>query len=122
MTPPRAAAPERPAAPATVRRRVPLWLPAVAGGVLVVALVVGGGAPQAAPPGIPDPGPVTGWGLPLLRLLTDLAAVAAVGPRARRGPAAAGADPRAARRAGPRRRGGRRSSLVVALGPPCRSR
>ena len=66
------------ARPAT-RRRVPLWLPAVAGGVLVVALVIGGGAPQAAPAGIPDPGPVTGWGLPLLRLLTDLAAVAAVG-------------------------------------------
>lgn len=66
------------AGPAT-RRRVPLWLPAVAGGVLVVALVIGGGAPQAAPAGIPDPGPVTGWGLPLLRLVTDLAAVAAVG-------------------------------------------
>ena len=66
-------------APGLRRTALPVWLPAVAGLVLVVALVVGGGAPQAALPGIPDPGPVTGWGLPLLRLLTDLAAVTAVG-------------------------------------------
>ncbi|HVN13899.1 MAG TPA: cytochrome c oxidase assembly protein, partial [Kineosporiaceae bacterium] len=58
----------------------PLWaLPAVAGAVLLLALSVGGGAPQPAPLGIPDPGPVTGWGLPALRLAADLAAVAAVG-------------------------------------------
>ena len=49
-------------APGLRRPSVPVWLPAVAGVVLVVALVVGGGAPQAAVPGIPDPGPVTGWG------------------------------------------------------------
>jgi cytochrome c oxidase assembly factor CtaG/putative copper export protein len=60
-------------------RRAPVWLPAVAAVTLVVALVGGGGAPQATLPGIPDPGPVTGWGLPLVRLATDLAAVCAVG-------------------------------------------
>ncbi len=66
------------AAPAA-RRGLPLWLPAVAGGVLLLALVAGGGAPRPALPGLPDPGPVTGWGLPFLRLLADLAAVATVG-------------------------------------------
>ena len=68
-----------PATPATASRRAPVWLPAVAAAVLVFALVVGGGAPQATLPGIPDPGPVTGWGLPLLRLGADLAGVCAVG-------------------------------------------
>lgn len=61
------------------RRAVPVWLPGVAVVVLVLALLVGGGAPQAPVPGIPDPGPVTGWGLPLLRLGSDLAAVVTVG-------------------------------------------
>ena len=51
---------------------MPVWLPAVAVVVLVVALLIGGGAPQAPVQGIPDPGPVTGWGLPLLRLATAL--------------------------------------------------
>jgi putative copper resistance protein D len=51
----------------------------VAAIALLVALLAGGGAPQAALPGLPDPGPVTGWGLPLLELVADLAAVAAVG-------------------------------------------
>src|SRR4051812_13231245 len=60
-------------------RRAPVWLPTVAAVTLVVALVAGGGAPQGTLPGIPDPGPVTGWGLPLLRLAADLAAVCAVG-------------------------------------------
>ncbi len=66
-------------APASGRAALPVWLPAVAGGVLLLALVAGGGAPQAALPGLPDPGPVTGWGLPVLRLVTDLAGVVAVG-------------------------------------------
>src|SRR3954471_8748891 len=71
---------EAPAAvPATAPRRAPVWLPAVAAAALVLALLIGGGAPQATLPGIPDPGPVTGWGLPLLRLAADLAAVCAVG-------------------------------------------
>src|SRR5690625_5631506 len=33
-------------------------------GALVLALSIGGGAPEPSPPGIPDPGPLTGWGLP----------------------------------------------------------
>jgi cytochrome c oxidase assembly factor CtaG/putative copper export protein len=71
---------EAPAAvPATATRRPPVWLPAVAAAALVLALLIGGGAPQATLPGIPDPGPVTGWGLPLLRLAADLAGVCAVG-------------------------------------------
>jgi copper resistance protein C len=32
-------------------------------GALVTALAAGGGAPLPAPAGLPDPGPVTGWGL-----------------------------------------------------------
>ena len=47
--------------------------------VLVVVLLAGGGAPQAVPAGLPDSGPVTGWGLPAVRLLTDLAGLATVG-------------------------------------------
>lgn len=46
---------------------------------LVVALLAGGGAPQPAPAGIPDAGPVTGWALPASRLLADAAAVLAAG-------------------------------------------
>jgi cytochrome c oxidase assembly factor CtaG/putative copper export protein len=64
---------------ATGSRRPPVWLPAVAAAALVLALLAGGGAPQGTLPGIPDPGPVTGWGLPLVRLAADLAAVCAVG-------------------------------------------
>jgi len=47
--------------------------------VLVVVLFVGGGAPQPVPAGLPDPGPLTGWGLPVARLLADLAAMATIG-------------------------------------------
>ncbi len=78
MTTQAAPAPTR-STPAGRRRGVPVWLPAVAGGALLVALVAGRGAPQAAAPGLPDPGPVTGWGLPLLELVADIAAVVAVG-------------------------------------------
>ncbi|SDS81804.1 putative copper resistance protein D [Actinopolymorpha singaporensis] len=48
-------------------------------GVLVIALVVGGGRPKPAAPGLPDPGMLTGWGLPIAKLAMDLAAVGAVG-------------------------------------------
>ncbi len=51
----------------------------VVGGVLALALTLGGGAPQEVPAGLPDPGPVTGWALPGVRLLSDLAAIATVG-------------------------------------------
>ncbi len=47
--------------------------------VLVVVLDAGGGAPQPSPAGLPDAGPVTGWGLPLVRLLVDLAGFLTVG-------------------------------------------
>lgn len=46
---------------------------------LVVVLLAGGGAPAPEPAGLPDPGPVTGWGLPLARLTADLAGLATVG-------------------------------------------
>jgi putative copper resistance protein D len=77
QAPPAATAADQ--APAPARRALPVWLPAVAGAAMLAALVAGGGAPQPALAGLPDPGPVTGWGLPLLRLVADLAAVAAVG-------------------------------------------
>ncbi|MGZ5410466.1 MAG: hypothetical protein ACXWDJ_10770, partial [Aeromicrobium sp.] len=47
--------------------------------VLVIALELGGGAPQSVPEGIPDPGLVTGWGLPAIKLVTDFAAVLTIG-------------------------------------------
>ena len=48
-------------------------------GVLVVALVIGGGRPRPAPVGLPDPGMLTGWGLPVATLAMNLAAVGTVG-------------------------------------------
>jgi putative copper export protein len=47
--------------------------------VLVLVLEAGGGAPVPSPPGLPDAGPLTGWGLPVLRLLVDLTGFACVG-------------------------------------------
>lgn len=47
--------------------------------VLVVVLLAGGGAPQASAGGLPDAGPVTGWGLPVVRLLVNLTGFATVG-------------------------------------------
>lgn len=52
---------------------------AAGGCVLLLALWVGGGAPEEAPPGLPDPGPLVGWTLPAARLLADLAAAVAAG-------------------------------------------
>ena len=46
---------------------------------LVIALGLGGGAPVASPPGIPDPGAFTGWGVPIAKLAADLAALATIG-------------------------------------------
>jgi putative copper resistance protein D len=48
-------------------------------GVLLVALGMGGGGPQPAAPGLPDPGALTGWGIPVAKLTMDLAAVGAIG-------------------------------------------
>ena len=63
-----------------------LPLTAVGAGLLALAvvataigLVAADGAYATALPGLPDPGPVVGWGAPLLRVLTDLAAVLTVG-------------------------------------------
>ena len=39
-----------------------------------VAMMLAGGAYEPATPGLPDPGPIIGWGLPISRVLTDLAA------------------------------------------------
>lgn len=47
--------------------------------IVVAALEFGGGAPHAVPAGIPDPGTITGWGLPITKLVTDFAAVATIG-------------------------------------------
>jgi putative copper resistance protein D len=63
-----------------------LPLATIAGALAVVALVaaafglvVAGGAYAPGLPGLPDPGPIVGWGNPMLRVLTDLAGVATVG-------------------------------------------
>jgi cytochrome c oxidase assembly factor CtaG/putative copper export protein len=63
----------------SVGRRWLLAAPPVALLVLAVCLVAAGGAPEPVAPGIPDAGPVAGWGLPVARLLFDLSAVAVIG-------------------------------------------
>ena len=65
-----------------LRRVLAPWLAGsilVAVVVLVVVLMAGGGAPELSPGGLPDAGSATGWGLPILRLLVDLAGFATVG-------------------------------------------
>lgn len=47
--------------------------------VLAVALTVTGGSYVPSAAGLPDPGPIVGWGLPIVRLLTDLAGAATIG-------------------------------------------
>lgn len=51
----------------------------VALAALIVSLDAGGGSPEPAPAGIPDPGVLTGWGLPVSKLVADLAAIGVVG-------------------------------------------
>lgn len=57
-----------------------LLIAAVAAAVaaLVVLMLTGGGAPEEPFPGLPDPGRLTGWVLPLVRLACDLLAVGVV--------------------------------------------
>jgi putative copper export protein len=53
---------------------------AVAGTVaMVLALVLGGGAPERDPSGLTEVGAGTAWALPVLRLLSDVTAVACIG-------------------------------------------
>ncbi|MDP2013301.1 MAG: cytochrome c oxidase assembly protein [Actinomycetota bacterium] len=47
--------------------------------VVAVGLVIAGGSYEVPALGLPDPGPVVVWGSPILRLLTDLAALATIG-------------------------------------------
>jgi cytochrome c oxidase assembly factor CtaG/putative copper export protein len=51
----------------------------VAVAACALALVLTGGVPQPVPPGLPDAGVVTGWGLRLVSVLSMLAAVGTVG-------------------------------------------
>jgi putative copper resistance protein D len=65
-------------------KRSPVALIAPALIVLAVAatavgLVIGGSAYEAPPVGIPDVGGLIGWGAPVLRTLTDIAAVVTIG-------------------------------------------
>lgn len=60
-----------------VRWATGAWLVVTA--VLVVVLLAGGGAPQVVPAGLPDAGPLTGWGLPVARLGVDLLGIATLG-------------------------------------------
>ena len=46
---------------------------------MAVGLVVAGGSYEPSTPGLPDPGPLVGWGLPILRMLTLLAGALTVG-------------------------------------------
>ncbi|HUP99644.1 MAG TPA: cytochrome c oxidase assembly protein [Aeromicrobium sp.] len=52
---------------------------AAAAVALVVALWLGGGAPQPTPLGLPDAGALVGWALPLVSLASRLAAIATIG-------------------------------------------
>jgi putative copper resistance protein D len=69
--------------PAPTRRAQQVRLLALAAAlaacVFVIAMIVGDATPKPSPPGIPEAGPVTDWGLPLSRLIADLAAIATVG-------------------------------------------
>ncbi|MFJ8775892.1 cytochrome c oxidase assembly protein [Streptomyces microflavus] len=61
--------------------RLPLLLTAAAAGSVIAAVVavrVGGGT-ESSVPGIEGPGAVTAWGLPVVRTLADVSAVATVG-------------------------------------------
>lgn len=70
---------ERTAPTSGTTSRRPLVAAAVAlvGPVLLIGAVALGSAADPAPAGLPDPGPLTRWGLPLVALASDAAAVLA---------------------------------------------
>jgi len=66
----------------TSSRRIGVWVVAMAVLAIAVtslAMVTAGGAYEAPTPGLPDPGPIVGWGLPISRVLTNLAAALTAG-------------------------------------------
>ena len=68
--------------PVRPRPRPLLLLVALGGMALLVAgvtLAVSGGGPEASEAGLPTAGLLTGWGLPAVRVLANLAAVGCVG-------------------------------------------
>ena len=52
---------------------------AVAVAALMSSLLIADGGYTPSAPGLPDPGPLVGWGTPILRLLTTIAAITTVG-------------------------------------------
>lgn len=63
-------------------RRIGVWVVAMASlaiAVTSIAMVSTGGAYEAPTPGLPDPGPIVGWGLPISRVLANLAAAMTAG-------------------------------------------
>lgn len=46
---------------------------------LVAVVVLSGATPQPPPPGLPDPGPVVGWALPISRYASDILATVTIG-------------------------------------------
>jgi cytochrome c oxidase assembly factor CtaG/putative copper export protein len=68
---------------ATTNRRLLVQLlvlaPVLALTAVVVCLNLSGGAPVESPPGLPDPGRLTGWGLPAVKLAADLSALLTIG-------------------------------------------
>lgn len=74
-----AQAPAPALAPAPTRRglKVAAWT-LLALGVAAVAVALSGAAPEPAPAGLPDAGPLPGWSLPLVRLVGHAAVVALV--------------------------------------------
>ena len=56
-----------------------VFLIALAAVAAVVGLYIAGGAYTPSPAGLPDPGPLVGWGLPIVRTATNVAAVLTIG-------------------------------------------
>ena len=66
------------------KTRIPLGLLtaallAVTVAALMSSLVIADGGYTPSAPGLPDPGPLVGWGTPILRLLTTIAGITTVG-------------------------------------------